>query len=744
MYAAKPWQLIFAGMVSMLAFCCCGGVQAAVIDPELETELEAHAASDELQVIVSLSDKVDHRLFEVQDRRHRDTRLFKAFKEKSAVTQAEHKTFLQQHGGHHIHELVTINGIAVTARVDVIREFASHPGVESIRADRVLQAPAVTYGSPAKPQWNLSAVHAQDLWALNHTGTGVVVANMDTGVDLNHPDLAGKWRGGNNSWYDPHGEHSMPFDSSGHGTQTMGIMVGGDVSGTPIGVAPGASWIAAKLFNDAGTARFSDIHLAFQWLLDPDGNPATVDAPDVVNASWGVVGAVGQCITEFSADIAALKAAGIAVTFAAGDHGAAPMTSLSPANDPQGFASGAVDTLLGVAPFSSRGPSACDGGIFPRMVAPGVNINTADLSSGGLPLYATVSGSSYAAPHTAGVMALLINAFPDATVGELESALTQSAQDLGVAGPDNSYGYGLVDALAAYQMLRGGAGGSTPSIGSTPEAAAAQGTPYVYAVQASDPTGSAITFSLDVAPAGMKINASTGRIAWTPDFSQEGAIPVTVRAANVRGSAATQAFKVHVVRVNVAPVATNDSYSVIKGTTLAVAAGGVLANDRDPNRDPLTAVLVHAPVNGSVKLNEDGSFNYVPKAGFAGADHFIYRVHDGVLYSKDATVTITVGENKPPVARNDSVLAAYRDKTDYQARVISVLDNDFDPDGSLNSASIEIVMKPNRGGAVVVNANGTLSYTPKPNFRGTEIFQYQVKDSQGAYSNRANVWVNVY
>lgn len=744
MDAVKLWQLIRTGMAAMLAFSCSGGSQAAVIDAELETVLETHAASDEVPVIVSLSDKVDHRLFEVRNRRHRDTRLFKALKDKSALTQAEYKTFLQQRGAHGMRELWAINGIAVTARAGVIRELAARPGVESIRVDAVLQAPVVSYGSPALPHWNLGAMHAQDLWALNYSGTGVVVANMDTGVDQNHPDLADKWRGGGNSWYDPHGEHAAPFDSSGHGTQTMSIMVGGDASGAPIGVAPGARWIAAKLYNDAGQARFSDIHLAFQWLLDPDGNAATVDAPDVVNASWGLAGTAGQCITEFSADISALKAAGIAVTFGAGNNGAAPLTSQSPANDPQGFASGAVDELLGIAPFSSRGPSACDGSVYPKMAAPGVNIYTADLSSGGLPLYTTVSGTSYAAPHTAGVMALLVNAFPDATVGELESALTQSAHDLGVGGPDNSYGYGLVDALAAYQALLGGAGGSQPEIGSMPATAAVQGKPYVYTVRASDPNGAAISFSLDVAPAGMAINAATGEIAWTPGYAQEGIAAVTVRAANARGLAVTQAFNVTVARTNVPPAAANDSYGMIKGGALAVAAAGVLDNDGDPNRDPLIAALVQEPANGSLTLNANGAFSYAPKAGFTGTDRFIYRAHDGALHSNDAAVTVKVSANKPPVARNDSVLAAHRKKAAYPARVFSVLDNDFDPDGSLNPASISIVMQPSRGGALAVNANGTVSYTPKPHFRGTEVFQYQMTDNLGAYSNRANVWVNVY
>lgn len=743
MNSVKRWW-IGAGMVAMMALSCSVEAGAAVIDAELEAELDAHAPGDEVAVIVSLTDKVDQRLFETQDRRHRDTRLYKALRDKSAVTQEKHKSFLQERGAHSMRELWAINGIAVTARVDVVRELATHAGVESIRADSVMQAPVVSYGSPALPQWNLGAVHAQDIWALNHNGTGVVVANMDTGVDVNHPDLGGKWRGGANSWYDPHGEHASPFDSTGHGTQTMSIMVGGDVSGTPLGVAPGASWIAAKLYDDAGQARFSDIHLAFQWLLDPDGNPATLDAPDVVNASWGLVGTAGQCITEFSTDIAALKTAGIAVVFSAGDSGASPLSSVSPANDPQGFASGAVDELLGVAPFSSRGPSACDGGIFPKLVAPGVNISTADLSSGGLPLYTTVSGTSYAAPHTAGVMALLINAFPNIGVSELEAALTQSARDLGLPGADNSYGYGLTDALAAYQTLLGGTGGSTPEITSAPVTSAVQGQPYRYVVQASDPDGSTITYALDTAPAGMTIDAAAGEIAWTPAYAQEGSNAVRVRASSANGGAVTQAFNVTVARTNVVPVAQNDSYNVIKGGTLAVAAAGVLANDTDPNRDPLTAVLVQGASSGRVTLNADGSFSYLPKPGFSGTDSFTYRAHDGNLYSADATATITVSANKPPVARNDSVLAAYRGTEAYSPKIIGVLDNDYDPDGSLNPASVSIVAKPSKGGAVSVNADGTLSYTPPQHFRGTEVFQYQVTDKLGAYSNRANVWINVY
>jgi serine protease AprX len=113
-----------------------------------------------------------------------------------------------------------------------------------------------------------------------------------------------------------------------------------------------------------------------------------------------------------------------------------------------------VDRQLGVARQGSRGPSACDRAVFPRLVAPGVNVRTADVSHGGLASYASVSGSSLAAPHVTGVLALLAGAFPAASVAELESALVRGAQNLGAVAADNTYGHGLADALAAFRLLQ--------------------------------------------------------------------------------------------------------------------------------------------------------------------------------------------------------------------------------------------------------------------------------------------------
>jgi hypothetical protein len=278
---------------------------------------------------------------------------------------------------------------------------------------------------------------------------------MDTGVDVQHPDLAPRWRGGTNSWFDPNGQHAAPYDDDGHGTQTMGLLVGGSAGGSAIGVAPGATWIAVKIFNDAGTASTSAIHQGFQWLLDPDGDPDTDDAPHVVNNSWGLITNVNECVREFEPDVQALELAGIAVVVSAGNAGPNAGTSISPGNYSDSLPVGAIDVADTISLGSSRGPSACDGGLYPRLTAPGVSVRTADLTFGGVfpDSYATVTGTSFASPHVAGGMALLSHAFPAFSMDEIEAALSQTARDLGPGGPDHSYGHGALDLVAAYDLL---------------------------------------------------------------------------------------------------------------------------------------------------------------------------------------------------------------------------------------------------------------------------------------------------
>jgi subtilisin family serine protease len=222
------------------------------------------------------------------------------------------------------------NGLAVTATEPVIRALAARTDVFEVRPDAEIGAPrpisptASPAPSASVSEWNIDQIRAPEVWALdpNYTGVGTVVGSFDTGVDLTHPDLLPRYRGDPNgdhstSWFDPYGEHASPVDPNGHGTHTTGTAVGGDASGTNIGVAPGARWIAAKAWNDQGIGLASAFHQIFEWFLAPGDDPA--NAPDVVNSSWGF--AEAGCITEFEADILALRAAGIFPSFASGNDG---------------------------------------------------------------------------------------------------------------------------------------------------------------------------------------------------------------------------------------------------------------------------------------------------------------------------------------------------------------------------------------------------------------------------------------
>src|SRR4051794_16310036 len=276
-----------------------------------------------------------------------------------------------------VRTLWIVDAVALSASDALVAELSARLDVASVEPDEPVAVAPAAPATTAAVAPNLDAIAAPALWSRGVTGQGVVLASLDTGVDVTDGDLAASYRGGANSWFDPYGQHATPVDLAGHGTWTLGVMVGGGDTGTPVGVAPGARWIAAKVFDDRGRATASAIHAAFQWVLDPDGDPATGDGAQVVDAPWAMTGAPG-CDLAFAPDIQALRAANVLTVFAAGNAGPGASTSLSPANNPGAIAVGAVDAADGVASFSSRGPSACGGGPFPTLSAPGVGIPTVD------------------------------------------------------------------------------------------------------------------------------------------------------------------------------------------------------------------------------------------------------------------------------------------------------------------------------------------------------------------------------
>jgi bacillopeptidase F len=454
-------------IIPIFVFCIKFSAQAGTLSPDLQLVLEAKSPDQEVDVIVILTDQVDikalveTKALKEMDKSLRKSEIITTLQSKADKTQKDLIKFLNDKKAKKDLSLWIFNGLAATVPADLILELARRPEVDEVRLDFAITLSEPIPATAATPEWNIDAIRAPQLWNLGFTGQNIVVANMDSGVDVNHNDLFPRWRGGTNSWFDPYGQWADPHDShpAGHGTGTMGIMVGGDATGTAIGVAPGAQWIAVKMFNDAGEAPVSAIHQSFQWLLDPDGDPYSDDAPNVVNNSWGYRTLLDICYLEFQPDIQALKASEIAVVFSAGNEGiyGPASTSISPANNPESFAVGAIDMYQNIAGFSSRGPSACvlENDFFPEVVAPGVSVKTADLTfNGAFPINTRFSsGTSFAAPHVAGAMTLLLSAFPELTVSELEAALIDTAVDLGDMGPDNDYGFGMIDVMAAYRSL---------------------------------------------------------------------------------------------------------------------------------------------------------------------------------------------------------------------------------------------------------------------------------------------------
>ena len=447
-------RLTRAGLTAVLGLALSVGpgapfvAAAASIDPAL---LDAMQGSQPIAVIVVLRDQVDPTSFSHHPNGRRD--MVAEMRSVAITSQAPLASLLSQglrNGtARAVRSLWITNAIALSATPALIRQLARSPAIASIQPDIEFTAPtAPLVAAPTAD--NIAQIGADAFWQLGFRGQGTVVASLDSGVDMSNPDLALRWRGGSNSWFDPYGQHATPADLSGHGTSIMSVMVGGTDSGEAIGVAPDATWISARVFNDSGVGQTSAVHLAFQWLLDPDGNAATDDAPDVVNSSW-TFGGVG-CALAFEPDIAALATAGIAAVFAAGNYGPSGNTSASPANNPGAFAVGAVDGTDAIASFSSRGPTSCgrsSAETFPSLVAPGVTIPTA----AGSGQYTLSSGTSVSAPHVSGAIALLESAYPGMTASEAENALTASALDLGVAGLDNVFGAGRLDLEAAMALL---------------------------------------------------------------------------------------------------------------------------------------------------------------------------------------------------------------------------------------------------------------------------------------------------
>ncbi|MGH3506511.1 MAG: carboxypeptidase regulatory-like domain-containing protein [Nocardioidaceae bacterium] len=460
------------------------------------------------------------------------------------------------------------NAIRVTAGSEQLAlDLAARSEVEALYPTRDYDVEKPTKGENVRQvnavEWGVANINADDVWSqFGVTGEGITVANIDTGVQFDHPALVAQYRGNNGdgtfthdyNWFRAAGSCSAsPCDTNGHGTHTMGTMAGSDGGANQIGVAPGVNWIAANGCCPSDAALIA----SGEWMLAPTDlqgqNADPSKRPHIINNSWGSTIPTND---PFMEDIQlAWAAAGIFGSWSNGNSGPACQTSGSPGSRIINYSVGAYDVNNAIASFSGRGAGQ-DGELKPNISAPGVNVRSSLPGNG----YGSFNGTSMAAPHLAGTVALLWSAAP-ALLGDVDATralLNDTAIDSeslgcgGTADDNNVFGEGRLDALA---LLNSAPIGETGTIAGT-VTDAASGDPIAGATVAIEgefsrtvTTGSNGTYSVRLATGDYTVTASkfgysdqtatvtiTTDQTTTQDFAMQVAPSVTLSGTVADGS----------------------------------------------------------------------------------------------------------------------------------------------------------------------------------------------------------------
>ncbi|HEY3203897.1 MAG TPA: S8 family serine peptidase [Thermoanaerobaculia bacterium] len=433
----------------------------------------------------------------IENRIERRRFVYESLRAQAQVTQAPLLERLAREGirfrSHYLVNMIEVEadrGLAaeLAGRSDVSRLAANLPAPLALPAPfetEIMAAAAALEALPvASAEPNIERVRAPELWSRGFTGEGMVVGIADTGFEWDHPALKSHYRGWNGSgvshdhnWHDAvHDAASgnscgsdapAPCDDDSHGTAISGLAVGGDGDGNRIGVAPGARFIGCRNMDHGnGTpARYTE---CFEWLLAPTDSigddPRPDLAADVINNSWScppIEGCTDPNVLETVVEN--VRAAGIAIVVAAGNGGNQCFRiSEAPSIYEASLTIGATDLDDHIAGFSSLGPVTIDGSdrLKPDLVAPGVTVRSSTLGGGYIPNF---SGTSAAAPHVSGAIALLWSAVPQLAgrVDDTEEILELSAAPRtlavncgdysGTTVPNPVFGWGRLDVEAAYE-----------------------------------------------------------------------------------------------------------------------------------------------------------------------------------------------------------------------------------------------------------------------------------------------------
>jgi subtilisin family serine protease len=603
--------------------------------------------------------------------------VFDALRSTAAATQAPVRAELDALGVSYRAYWV-VNAFAVVGTRAAVDALAARPDVAAIESDRSFRVPLEQplpggAGVPSGVEWNISKVNAPALWALGFKGQGMVYANADTGVQWAHAALKSHYRGWNGvsadhnfNWWDaihsdlsgngsnPCGFNAQaPCDDHGHGTHTVGTGIGDDGGANQIGMAPLAKWISCHNM-DEGVGRPSTYIECMQFFLAPTNlngqNPDPSKRPDAVGNSYGCPlgpppGGENCLANSLTTAMNNLRTAGVFMSVSAGNSGSSCSTvDAPPGTTDSAITVGATDSNDNIAGFSSRGPVTIDGSNRrkPDVSAPGVSVRSSFPGN----TYGTLSGTSMASPHVAGAVVLLWSAFPGLRrdVDETEKILEQSAVPRtttqtcgGIPGstiPNNTYGYGRIDVLAAYNYAKTLVPGAPAGVTATAGNLSAK---VSWTAPPTQPGAEVKSYTVTTSPGGATATVEgTSTQAAVTGLSNGTAYTFTVKATNALGTSPASNPSSPVT-----PAATGTSFVSLsdagfKPAKVSTAQGGTVEWDVSGTGPHQVADGSGMGLFGSGPIQPGSSFAFQ----FAAAGG--YAVADGV---KKGTVFVALKAN---------------------------------------------------------------------------------------------------
>lgn len=466
----------------------------AILDSKLSEKLAQDGSANIMVVLKDSADLQSANL--ISDRAIRAKTVRERLLKVAELSQAPVINWLEGRGlkfrAFYVVNAISVDGISQS----LAEELARQPGIArlDLNAKATLKLPPQTkptiedLPTASRLQKNLTVIKVDQVWEqLKAKGKGIVLAGQDSGYMWQHEALKNAYRGFSNgqvnhnyNWHDSihvtgsscGADAQEPCDDDGHGTHTMGSMLGDDGRDNKIGVAPEAKWIGCRNMNN-GVGTVATYLECFEFFLAPypvGGNSRSEGrvemAPHIINNSWSCPPKEGCRADQFVDAIRALTASGILMVVAAGNDG----PGCGSLQDPPGTYNGLVlsvaaydDYYNSIASFSSRGPSTFDGSVGIDLAAPGTLIRSSvpkgDFGGG---KYDYKQGTSMASPHVAGAVALLWQHRPEllrdvngtiAFVRRNADGRTNAEKCANYSGvPNTSWGYGLLD---TYKLLTG-------------------------------------------------------------------------------------------------------------------------------------------------------------------------------------------------------------------------------------------------------------------------------------------------